>query len=420
MLKDNFGALGHSINQKNKVKLTMVLMSVFSLNMTNAANSPNKIDVYKTNTVAKEKAVSNVQKEIKGIVVDEKGLPIPGANVKVKGTTIETQTDFDGKFTLKAPDDANTVVVTFIGMIDVEATIGNSPLKIVMRSKESKLDEVVVVGYGTQRKAKVTAAMSTIKLDKIAEARPITDIGSAIQGLSSGVTVTQSSGNPNSNSTIRIRGNGTLNSSAPLTLVDGLESDINLINQHDIATITILKDAAAAAIYGARSAHGVVLITTKKGTGKKLSVTLGSMTSFAKPIATRDVLNDYATYMRLINESYTNTGAARQFTDAEINRWEQAKLNPYELNSNGVPNYIASPNTDWVKEIYHDDIVTDTNLSINGSSENTRYLVSGQIFNNSGLVDNTDVKRYNYRVNFEVDASKWLTMGTRIFSETKK
>lgn len=419
MFEDNFGVLKYSRNQKNKVKITLVLLSVLSLHATRAANGIYAADYAKSNTYSKE-ILSISQKEIRGTVVDEKGVPIPGVNVKVKGSTIGTQTDFDGLFTLNVPNDATTLVASYVGMTDVEVAIGNTPLKIVMKEKGSKLDEVVVVGYGTQKKAKVTAAMSTIKLDKIAETRPITDIGSAIQGLSSGVNVSQSSGNPNDNSTIRIRGNGTLNSSEPLTLVDGFESSINQVNPHDIATITILKDAAAAAIYGARAAHGVVLITTKKGSGKKMAVTLGSMTSFVKPIEVRHMVKDYATYMRMINEGFTNTGASRQFTDAEINRWEQAKVNPNALNSYGVPNYIASPNTDWVDELYNNNIITDTNLSITGSSENTRYLVSGQLLNNSGLVDQTQVKKYNFRVNFEADVAKWLTIGTRVFSETKK
>lgn len=416
MFNIKFGVFRYSSVKKNKVKATLFLVSAISLNIANAAEIIKTTDTYNSNEYSKV----NLQREIRGTVVDEKGFPIPGVNVKIKGANIETQTDFDGKFTLKAPDDATTLVITFIGMTDVEAKIASFPLKIIMKSKESKLDEVIVVGYGTQKKTKITAAMSTIKVDKMIETRPVLDIGSAIQGLSSGVTVTQSSGNPNDNSTIRIRGNGSLNSTAPLTLIDGLEGNINQINAHDIATITILKDAAAASIYGARAAHGVVLITTKKGNGKKMSVTLGSMTSFVKPIEVRHMVNDYATYMRMINEGFTNTGGVKQFSDAEINRWEQAKLNPNGLNSFGVPNYIASPNTNWVDTLYNDNIVTDTNLSINGSSENTRYLISGQILNNSGLVDQTEVKRYNFRVNFEADVSKWLTIGTRIFSETRK
>jgi TonB-linked SusC/RagA family outer membrane protein len=420
MLINQFKVLWWPQSYHNKAKLTTVLLAVLSLNIANAAKNAKEVTVFEKNVNSENEVLSITQKPVKGTVVDEKGLPIPAANVKIKGTTIGTQTDFDGHFTLNAPDGATTLVVSFIGMAEVEVAISNSPLRIVMKEAGAKLDEVIVVGYGTQKKSKVTGAISTIKLDKIAETRPIIDIGSAIQGLSSGVTVRQSSGNPNDNSTIRIRGNGTLNSSAPLTLVDGFVASINQVNPHDIATITILKDAAAASIYGARAAHGVVLITTKKGTGKKMSVTYGNMTSFIKPIELRNMVNDYPTYMRMINEGFTNTGATKQFTDAEIDRWEQAKLNPNELNSIGVPNYIASPNTDWVDAFYNNNIVTDNNLSINGSTENTRYLVSGQLLHNSGLVDETGLKKYNFRVNFEADVSKWLTIGTRIFSETRK
>lgn len=398
----------------------MMFLAAFSFHVSSAAENANTPITITTKLDSKSSLTTAAQKQIKGTVVDDKGLPIPGANITVKGTKISTQTDMDGHFTLNVDDNATTIVVTYIGMSDTEVAISNSPLRIVMREAGAKLDEVIVVGYGTQKKSKVTGAVSTIKLDKMAETRPILDIGSALQGLSPGVTIRQSSGNPNENSTIRIRGNGTLNSSAPLTLVDGFEADINQVNPHDIATITILKDASAASIYGARAAHGVVLVTTKKGSGKKMSVTYGNMTSFIKPIEVRNILNDYATYMRMINEGFTNTGATARFTDAEINRWEQAKLNPNGLNSNGIPNYIASPNTNWVDALYNNNIVTDNNISINGSTENTRYLVSGQLLNNSGLVDQTAVKRYNYRVNFEADASKWLTIGTRIFSETRK
>jgi TonB-linked SusC/RagA family outer membrane protein len=421
MLKNQFQLLGWPKNHHSKAKLTTILLAVLSLNIANAAkNTKENISLEKNISSDNKVSTTAVQKQIKGTVVDDKGMPIPGANITVKGSKISAQTDIDGHFTLNLDDNATTIIVTYIGMSDTEVTIGNSPLRIVMREAGAKLDEVIVVGYGTQKKSKVTGAISTIKLDKIAETRPILDIGSAIQGLSAGVTIRQSSGNPNDNSTIRIRGNGTLNTSAPLTLIDGFEGNINQINPHDIATITILKDASAASIYGARAAHGVVLITTKKGSGKKMTVTYGNMTSFIKPIEVRNIVTDYPTYMKSINEAFTNTGATARFTDAEINRWEQANLNPNGLNANGIPNYIASPNTNWLDALYNNNIVTDHNLSINGSTENTRYLVSGQFLNNSGLVDQTDVKKYNFRVNFEADASKWLTIGTRIFSETRK
>lgn len=203
-----------------------------------------------------------------GKVSDSKGAPLPVANVFLKGSTIGVQADDQGSYSITIPENVSnpTLLFSFIGFSEREEVVGNrSVVNVTLEDEVSKLDEIVVVGFGTQKKVNVLGAIATVDAKEL-ETRPITNVSSALAGLSSGVSVVQSSGQPGSDgATIRIRGTGTMNNNNPMVLIDGILGSIDAVNPDDIETISVLKDAASSAIFGSRAANGVILITTKKG-----------------------------------------------------------------------------------------------------------------------------------------------------------
>lgn len=253
------------------------------------------------------------KKKVSGTVEDAMG-PIAGANVIEKGTTNGTITDMNGSFNLDVSPNA-VLVVTFIGYTEQQVSVGNqTSFTIKLKEDTQALDEVVVVGYGTQKKVNLTGSVSSVNFEEQALSRPITNVSNALAGLSAGVQVMQSSGNPGSDgSTIRIRGVGTLNNADPLVLIDGMEGSMDLVNPQDIESISVLKDAASSSIYGSRAANGVILITTKKGKAGKLSVSYSGRISYAQPTNLIDQVSNYADYMGWINESFENIGQPKHF-----------------------------------------------------------------------------------------------------------
>lgn len=364
-------------------------------------------------------AVATQQKTIKGTVKDASGEPIIGANVLVKGTTNGMITDIDGNFTLKNVPANSTLQVTYIGYVskEIKVTSSTTNLSITLDEDNRTLDEVVVVGYGTQKKVNLTGSVSSVDFEKQALSRPITNVSNALAGVSAGVQVMQNSGNPGSDgSTIRIRGVGTLNNQSPLVLIDGVEGSMDLVNAQDIETISILKDAASSSIYGSRAANGVILITTKKGSEGKLNVTYSGRFSYAQPTNLIDQITNYADYMEWINESCENIGQPKHFAQSTIDLWREKSADPNGVNENGVPNYVAYPNTDWQSYLFGHGIINDHNLSVNGGTDKIHFLMSAGYLSNPGLVENTGIKKYSIRTNIEAKITKWLTVGTRTFA----
>lgn len=358
------------------------------------------------------------QKSVTGRVTDSSGGTMPGVSVIIKGTTNGTITDIDGNYRLTNVPENGMLVFSFVGMKTQEvAAAGKSSINIVLKEESIGIDEVVAVGYATQKKVNMTGSVSSVKFQELAGERPITNVSSALAGLSSGVYVQQASGKPGSDgATIRIRGVGTLNNSDPLIIIDGMEGNLDAVNPQDIESVSILKDAASASIYGSRAANGVILVTTKKGENKKLSVAYNGTFSVAQPANLLDFVSDYPTFMRLLNESARNIGTAEIFSANTISAWENANKDPNALNANGVPNYIAFPNTNWNKEMYQNNLIQEHTISVNGATQNARFLLSAGYLDNPGLVENTGMKRYNLRSNVEIDANKWLTVGTRTYA----
>lgn len=332
------------------------------------------------------------QLSVKGNVKDVTGEPLIGASVLVKGTTNGTITDFDGNFSLDNVPSGNVIEITFVGYLPQIVKASSSPLNVVLREDSKALDEIVVIGYGVQKKSVVTASIAKVSSDDLAQTSP-TRIDNALKGLAAGVQVTTMNGQPGTASKVRVRGIGTINNSDPLYIVDGMPigGGIDNINPADIASIEVLKDAASAAVYGARAANGVVLVTTKKGAMGKTSVSYDFSYGWQSAWRKRDMLNatEYAT---LMNEAAAYKGESPLYTD---------------VNSLGE-------GTNWQNALFNDNApVQNHQLSISGASEKVNYYFSLGYYDQEGIIggnyDKSNYQRLSLRSN---------TMYT-LFDETK-
>jgi TonB-linked SusC/RagA family outer membrane protein len=356
---------------------------------------------------------------VAGTVTDDTGKPVSGASVTIKNASTGTATDDEGKFSIQAAT-GNVLVISSVNYEPQEITIRNqSELPITLKSKSAALTDVVVVGYATQRKVNLTGSVASVSGKQLQD-RPITNVSTAISGLMPGVFVRQASGDPRGDgAAVQIRGTGTLSSSAPLVLIDGIIGVLDAVNPLDIESISVLKDAASASIYGTLAANGVILVTTKKGARNRTTVNYAGNVSFTRPMNMPKYVTDYATHMRLTNEGYTNVGSARIFSDATINAWDSASKIPNGLNPAGVPNSIAYPNTDWADALFDNKLLQNHTVSINGGSEKVGYLASLGYLDNGGAMQNTGIKRYQFRTNLDARVTNFLTLGTQTFGSTQ-
>lgn len=315
---------------------------------------------------------------VSGQVKDAQGEPIIGANVIVKGTTNGAITDLDGNFSLPDVEQGSTVEISFIGYLSQSITVsGDTPLFIKLAEDNQTLDEVVVIGYGVQKKSVVTASIAKVSSEELGKTAP-TRVDNALKGLAAGVQVTTTNGQPGASSKVRIRGIGTINNSDPLYIVDGMPVDggIDNINPADIASIEVLKDAASGAVYGARAANGVVLITTKKGTLGKTSVSYDFSYGWQNAWKKRDMLNarDYAT---LMNQAASYAGEGPRYKQDQIN--------------------TLGTGTNWQDALFNDNApVQNHQLSVSGASEKVNYYFSLGYYDHEGIIGgNYGVSNYN-------------------------
>ncbi|KQC01179.1 TonB-dependent receptor [Pedobacter sp. Hv1] len=350
--------------------------------------------------------------DISGVVTDSKGLALPGVGIKVKGTQKVAVTDEDGKFMIRGVDKDAILVFTSIGFKTKEVTVGEvASLKITLEDDAQGLNEVVVVGYGTQKKVNLTGAVTAISGAELMN-RPVPNVTSALQGRVAGVVITRNSGQPGQeNYGLRIRGTNSINGSAALVLVDGIEMDLNLINPDDVDNISFLKDAAASAIYGARAAGGVVLVTTKKSTSGKTRVNFNSYYSINVTARQPQRLNSWDE-QTLIDEARFNATGAREFTPEQI-EWLK---NP---NFNYRPNLTSNrweyfDNTDWIKAgmstVNH---AQNHSVSVGGGSKELNYLLSGSFQTRDGVLryGPDDNSRYNFKLNLNTELNKYVNIG---------
>lgn len=311
----------------------------------------------------------------KGNVKEASGEPIIGASVFVKGSSVGAVSDIDGNFSIPNVQAGADVEVSYMGFVTQTLKASSTFASIVMVEDSKALDEVVVVGYGVQKKSVVTASIAKVSAEDLAGKAPVR-VDNALKGLAAGVTVTSASGAPGAGSQIRVRGIGTVNNSDPLYIVDGMpcESGIENLNPNDIESIEVLKDAASGAIYGARAANGVILVTTKSGKIGKVKVNYNASFGWQTKWKSRDVLNA-TEYAVMMNEGLVNSGQAPKYSD------------PYSL-GNG---------TDWQKAIFNDNApVTNHEVSISGASEKVNYYLSLGYYNQEGIVGgNYDKSNYS-------------------------
>ncbi len=363
------------------------------------------------------------QVKVSGVVSDERGLSIPGANISIEGSKTTVSTDFDGKYTIDAPANA-TLVFTFIGFITEKVPVGGKKtINVVLKTNAEDLKDVVVIGYGTQKRKDVNSAISSISSKDI-ENLKVVSFDQMMQGKAAGVVVSSNSGEPGSNVSVKIRGVSSLTgTNEPLYVIDGVpisgdarnsstsgrnasgnsnfsnagnitQSPLSLINPSDIESIDILKDASATAIYGSRGANGVVIVTTKsgkKGTGKLSFENSYSISNLPKKLHSMN-LQQYAIHQNALSDVYDPTSKRPEFAHPEL----------------------LGEGTDWQDAIYETGIMTSNQLSFSGGKEGVNYYVSGGVLNQEGIVIESGFKRYNFRTNIDAKVNNFIKVGVNI------
>lgn len=350
--------------------------------------------------------------EITGIVKDNLGIPIPDVNVSIKGSKKGTVTDFDGKFSLVLPDGFAILEISYIGFKTVEIEVGNKTyFEITLQENDDQLDEVVLIGYGQVDRSNVVTSISSISSKDIKDL-PVTSIDQALIGQVAGVNVVQESGVPGSNLSFRIRGLTAISTSAePLIVLDGIPLDrgarLAAIDPNTVESIDVLKDAAAAAIYGSRGSNGVVLIKTKRGKAGVTSYSFNSFTGVQDAINVIDIQDAYG-QARYINEALRNdylfNNPTQPFPNDPTIYGFPEMLIPYLNNEPGLTN------TNWQEEVLQNGIIQSYELSARGGNDKMRYFISGNYFDQEGIVISTDFERIALRSNIDVNLSDKLQL----------
>jgi TonB-linked SusC/RagA family outer membrane protein len=340
---------------------------------------------------------------LSGRVVGETGSALPGVTVLVKGTTHGTTTDADGHYTLPVTADHKTLIVSFIGYQTQEVPINNrTTINITLVPDTKALEEVVVIGYGVQKKANLTGSVASVTGQTLA-ARPAPNAANLLQGRVTGLQVTQPSAEPGrDNPNFLIRGRGTFSSagSEPLVLIDGVTGSFSNLSPDDIESVSVLKDAASASIYGARAANGVILVTTKKGRKGQPVVSYRANVARHTPTALPDLITNSAEYMDMYNAAAARSGITFRYPQAEIDKYRKATDREQYPNFDNIDYYI-NPAT-----------VTNHSLSVSGGGENNLYNLSLGYLDQDAMIPGYKFQRYNALLNYSTDIGKYVTVGT--------
>lgn len=332
----------------------------------------------------------------KGLVKDATGESVIGASAVVKGTTNGTITDFDGNFSLDGIKKGDVIVISYVGYQTQEIKWNGSPLNVILKEDSKTLSEVVVVGYGTQKKANLSGSVAMVDSKEL-ENRPIQNVSSGLQGLMPGVAITGTNGAPGQDAgKIRVRGIGTLNEAGPYILVDGIETGtLSAVDPNDIESISVLKDAASAAIYGSKAANGVVLITTKRGKTGQTKISYSGYLSFQNATNMIERMGSYE-YASLLNQALEAEGMSKRFNDTELQKFKDGNDPLY-------------PDTDWYDLAYKTGVQHRHNVNINGGSENVKYMASLGYLNQTGILPNAGREQFNARTNLDMKINKRLS-----------
>jgi len=426
--KDDVLSTDKKISLKLKdVEVSTILNKAFSkTNLTYKINGNQivvrkaAVDINKTSLNLKEEAAQ--ENEVSGTVVDTDGIPLMGVNILVKGTTVGTQTDFDGNYSIMAPQDG-VLVFTYLGMLTKSIAVGDkSVIDVVLEENAAALSEVVVVGYGTQKKEALTGSVSIVKSDELEQA-PTSSFEQSLRGSVAGIQASALDGAPGSNTEIRIRGIGSINaSSEPLYVIDGIpiqagsqatnDNDgassnvMASLNPNDIESISILKDAASTAIYGSRGANGVILISTKQGKTGKATIEFKTLTGFNSQ-ASKNILKplNAAQYTELFLEGYINQGDTAEEAQARLDSRFTQQIDP----STGEPT-----DTNWLDAITRTGVTQSYDLSVRGATDKVKYFMSGGYMDQESYIIGYGFKRFSTRANLEYKASDYITISNNI------
>ncbi|WP_290092912.1 TonB-dependent receptor [uncultured Bacteroides sp.] len=360
-----------------------------------------------------------------GIVKDATGETVIGASVVVKGTTNGTITGIDGDFSLSGVKKGDIIQISFVGYITQEIVWNGTSLNVILKDDTQTLQEVVVVGFGTQKKVNLTGAVSTVD-SKAISARPVNSVVDALQGAVAGMnfSVGSQGGALNSDKKFNIRGTGTIGAGSSveaLVLIDGMEGDINTLNPQDIENISVLKDASASSIYGSRAAGGVILVTTKSGKEGKTSINYNNSFRFNSPLNMPEMMDSW-TWANYMNAASINAGSGIWFSDTKLQQIKQAQNDPnmqkmFANSSNrwevwDVNDILPLGNTDWFKEHFGNSFSQEHTLSVNGGSEKIKYYFSANYLDQEGIMKWADEQKTRYAVTGKINATlaKWLKM----------
>lgn len=396
-------------DDKDISKVSSINVDIANVSLEEALNAcfsdqPLTYKIFKNTIVLKAKAPveasaqSLQQSVIRGQVTDDKGLPLVGVSIKVQGTSVGAVTGDDGRYNINMSNEDGTLIFTYVGFVTQEVRVaGRTSIDVQLSPSSEALSEIVVVGYGTQRRSDLTGAITSVSSEAI-EGQAFSNVNQALQGKVAGADVTATSGEPGGPVQVRIRGQGTFNNSGPLYVIDGVPmpgDNINAINPNDIESINVLKDASASAIYGSRAANGVILVTTKKGRAGETQLNYNgyfgvqSFTDYI-PMANSQQLAD------VVNESHVNGNYPLQaaFNDPEV----------------------LKTNTDWQRAAFQTAPMQDHSLTVSGGGENSRFYVSGGYLNQEGVMVFSGLERYSGRVNseFTIGKNKKLKIGESI------
>lgn len=352
-------------------------------------------------TILSESNSGQQKKEISGTVKDPKGFPLPGVSVVVKGTTIGTVSDSEGKFKINVPSDSKTLVFSFVGMKTQEIVLGkNNIINISLAEDAVDLDEVVTIGYGTQKKTSLIGSVSTVASEAL-ENRSVTNVETALQGRVPGLTISSTNGQPGSEGvSMNIRGmNSWATNSSPLVLIDGVPGDMQQLSPDVIDNIAVLKDALSAAIYGARAANGVILVTTKRGVANKIQITYNAMFSSQAPTKKYKSIQDPVEFMKLYNTAEINTSGDPNYNvlykDADI-----------ALFQNGT-----YKGTNWNNYLYRENIVQEHRIGLSGGNERAKFNLGLSYSDQPGIIKNFNNKKYNFYGNYDIKVNDFISAG---------
>ncbi|SEA48870.1 TonB-linked outer membrane protein, SusC/RagA family [Pedobacter hartonius] len=420
------------LKQKHHLILAVVFFSCFNANASTAinpagdttpaegaaspGNTPNKSTTAPLSPQAENGSLVHNKKSavlsalqnitVKGKITDETGEPLPGVSIMIAGTKSGTVTNSQGEYQISALEGA-TLVYTYMGFTTERIPVTNSRMNVTLKvdQVQKQLNEVVVVGYGTQKRSDITGSVTSVPKERLSEL-PVTNVLQAIEGTTAGLTVNTGSSVPGSSPSVLVRGVNSINAStSPLVVIDGvpfsnLGGSLNDINPNDIASIEILKDASAVAIYGTRGSSGVILVTTKRGKTGKPTV---RYSAYAGP--------------EFQNKTLTPL-TGEQYVQKYLDYTKQKSLvanNPPVPNQSEIANYNSGITTDWMDEISQQGYIQDHNLSITGGSENVRYFISGEYQKQKGVLKGYQYNRASFRSNLDANVTSWMTIGTSIF-----